>query len=421
VSVNDIVTAQDFAAIEEPGAEALVGDPDAPLVPQDGGVVVYGDGGAGKTTLCVDLAFHLAAGDEWLGIPVGRKLRVLIVENEGPRAHFRTKLRRKLDAWQGPPIGDRILVWEEPWAAFTFAGEDWRSILSEEIYEHKVDVVIIGPVTASGMLEAGTLQEVREFYSLVRKVQEGAQVSLEGGGLSERQLVTFILVHHENKAGQVSGAWEGVCDTLLHVQAEGHGRTRLHIQKARWASAWHKKTLHLTWAGGEGFEVEEKLELDDDTLAEQLLEAISQNPGISWTKVEKATPGVGKERRRAIRDGLFAAGAILNVVKKGGVETALRACPERQAARLYLADDPVVHHLRRTSCAVAAQSAPTPGADPAAALRRAPALKGRTGIGAAADAPDPTRNGHPGDAYLEELARTQQALERERAEETETA
>ena len=30
----------------------------------------YGDGGAGKTTLAIDLAFHLAAGEDWLGIPV---------------------------------------------------------------------------------------------------------------------------------------------------------------------------------------------------------------------------------------------------------------------------------------------------------------------------------------------------------------
>jgi AAA domain len=413
--VSDIVTAPAFAAIEEPGAEALVGDPDAPLVPQDGGVVVYGDGGAGKTTLVVDLAFHLAAGLDWLGIPVGRKLRVLIIENEGPRAHFRTKLRRKLDAWQGPPIDDRILVWEDPWATFTFANEDWRVELSEEIYKRKIDVVIIGPVTASGMLEAGTLQEVREFYGLVREVQ-CAQISIEGGGLSERQLVTFVLVHHENKAGQVSGAWEGVCDTLLHVQAQGHGRTRLHIQKARWASDWHKQTLNLTWADGDSFVVDDQAELDDDTLAEQILAAISQNPGISWTKVEQATRGVGKERRRAVRDGLFTADRILNVVKKDGVETALRACPERQAARLYLADDPVVQHLRPDSGAGAAQSAPTTGADPAAALRRAPALIGRTGVGAAADAPDPTHNGHADDDYLDSLARTQQALERERAE-----
>ena len=40
------------------------------LIPEGGDVMVYGDGGAGKTTLCLDLACHLAAGDDWLGIPV---------------------------------------------------------------------------------------------------------------------------------------------------------------------------------------------------------------------------------------------------------------------------------------------------------------------------------------------------------------
>ena len=48
--------------------------------------MVYGDGGAGKTTLCLDLACHLAGGDEWLGIDVAAPLSVLLIENEGPTA-----------------------------------------------------------------------------------------------------------------------------------------------------------------------------------------------------------------------------------------------------------------------------------------------------------------------------------------------
>ena len=52
-----------FVEVVEPGAEALLGEADEALIPEDGDVMVYGDGGAGKTTLCIDLACHLAAGD----------------------------------------------------------------------------------------------------------------------------------------------------------------------------------------------------------------------------------------------------------------------------------------------------------------------------------------------------------------------
>ena len=40
------------------------------MLPEDGDVMIYGDGGASKTTLTIDLGCHLAAGDDWLGIPV---------------------------------------------------------------------------------------------------------------------------------------------------------------------------------------------------------------------------------------------------------------------------------------------------------------------------------------------------------------
>jgi hypothetical protein len=120
VATVRIVTLDEFADFDEPGAAALVGpDSESALIPEGGDVMIYGDGGAGKTTLTIDLACHLGAGDPWLGIPVGRPVRVLILENEGPRPHFRAKLRRKRDHWQGSPLGDRICVLEEPWSKLT--------------------------------------------------------------------------------------------------------------------------------------------------------------------------------------------------------------------------------------------------------------------------------------------------------------
>ena len=67
-----IVTAQEFAAVEEPGSDPLLGEPGQAVIPEGGDVVIYGDGGASKTTLSADLAMHLAAGDPWIGIPTPR-------------------------------------------------------------------------------------------------------------------------------------------------------------------------------------------------------------------------------------------------------------------------------------------------------------------------------------------------------------
>ncbi len=90
---------EEFAAIDEEGAQPLVGDAENVLIPEGGDVMVYGEGGAGKTSLTIDLGCHLAAGRDWLDLPVGQPARILIIENEGPRPLLRAKLRRKLNAW----------------------------------------------------------------------------------------------------------------------------------------------------------------------------------------------------------------------------------------------------------------------------------------------------------------------------------
>ncbi len=247
-----VSTLEDFAAVEEPGADALVGSEDAALIPKGGDVMIYGDGGAGKTTLTLDLGLHLAAGAAWLGIRVARPIRVLVIENEGPRPLFRSKLRRKLAGWDGPPLQGRVGIFESPWGEFTFTDEEWRTALAARVRDDEIDVLIAGPVTRLGMDEAGTLQQVRDFLSLV------ADVRARSG-----RRITVILVHHENKGGAVSGAWEGSGDTLLHVEARGLGHTCLRVQKARWSSEHHGITLDLAWTDGEGFAVEHRRQIHD--------------------------------------------------------------------------------------------------------------------------------------------------------------
>ena len=90
--------------------------------------MVYGEGGAGKTTFTLDGGFHLGAGVDWLGFKA-KRVRVLIIEAEGPRPLFRRKLRRKLESWEGPPLDGQVRIWATPWASFTFADETCRNEL----------------------------------------------------------------------------------------------------------------------------------------------------------------------------------------------------------------------------------------------------------------------------------------------------
>jgi AAA domain len=300
-----IVTAAEFGTVDEAGAGAIVGSADGPLIPEGGNVMVYGDGGVGKTTLCIDLGYFLAAGDDWLALTIPSRRRVLLVECEGPRPQFRRKIRRKDEGWPGSPVEDRVLVFEEPWARFTFADPELRHSLADRIAQHEIDVAIIGPITGAGMDGPGTIQECRAFVALVDEVRV----------LSGRPQLAIVLIHHENRTGKVSGAWEGVVDTLLHITGQGHGKLRLYIQKAKWASDLHATGLQLAWATGDSFTVEQTQKLDREAIAELILDAVRADAGIGWTKVEKQTRGVSDADRRNVRDRLLQEGTIVNVAR----------------------------------------------------------------------------------------------------------
>jgi len=330
-----IVLAGDFATVDEDGAEPLVGSPGEILIPAGGEVMIYGDGGAGKTTLCVDLAVHLAAGVDWHVFPIPSPVSVLLVENEGPRSLFRLKLRHRLNGSHGQDASDRLHVLSDPWSGFTFADSRHRASLADLIRRFEIDVVFVGPITCAGMVEAGTLQDTRQFASLVADVRNRSG-----------RAVAFVLIHHEGKSGKVSGAWEGTTDTFIHVAGRGHGKTHLAIHKARWAPAYHGKTYDLLWTGNGEFAFDEKPELTNEAIAERIIQAVRDNPGAGWGKVEAAVPGIRADRRRAIRDRLLSEGRIVNVVKVDGKRRVLNAVLQGRPSSFYLPIDPVVLTLR---------------------------------------------------------------------------
>jgi len=278
-----VPTLDEFIAVEEEGATPLLGEPDAVLIPASGDVMVYGDGGAGKTTLTIDLAFHLATGEDWLEIPIPESVRVLLVENEGPRPLLRRKLARKRQAWTGGSPAERLRIFERPWGEFSLEPESWRDAIATTVTKHQIDVLIAGPLTRIGMNDAGTLQEVRAFMGLVHDLRERCNRPL-----------TVLLIHHENKGGQVSGAWEGSGDTLAHVQSAGNGHTVVYIQKARWDSTRHGTTIKLTWTDGEGFEIDS----DRDYPAEMIAWAAEHGP-CTATEIADGT-GTRRERVQEI-------------------------------------------------------------------------------------------------------------------------
>ena len=230
-----------FAGFSEELQEPLLGsrvEHDV-VISANGNVMLYGDGGAGKTTLEIDLVAHLGAGLPWNGIAVPRPIRQLIVENEGDRAEFRAKLDRKLDTWTGPDFRDNVYVLDEPWGDFTLADDNHIDQLAAFVREHHIDLIWMGPGVEIGMTGAGTPADVSTFNSRVGKLRRAI----------DRQ-VAIAIPHHENKGGDVSGAWDRWPATLIHVEGE-KGTTKVTFRKTRHASARQHTTMVLTWAENE--------------------------------------------------------------------------------------------------------------------------------------------------------------------------
>ncbi len=205
-------------------------------------------------------------------------------------------------------------------------------MLARAIVDTSAEVLYAGPVAALGLEGGGTPAEVRAFVAHLEDIR--ARVG---------RPVAFLLIAHENKAGQVSGAWKGATDTLAHVQAQGNGRTRVHWSKARRAPGLHGR-LHSLWRDGETFELEDKPEITDDAVLEALLAFLAENPGASrGNKFEKADAGKGvsTDRKRDAVDSALERGDIVDanalrrqLTGKGG-----------NGMSLYLADDPTIAHL----------------------------------------------------------------------------
>lgn len=311
-----VVDVEAFAAVREASAEPLIGTDEETVLAAGGTAMVYGEGGAGKTTAEVDLAFHVAAGIDWLNLPVARRARGLILEAEGPRGKMRTKLAAKLAAWEGPNLDGWLHVIESPWATLSLANAEHRAMLAQAITDTDAEIVFAGPVAALGLEGGGTPAEVRAFVAHLEDIRERVG-----------RPVAFVLIAHENKAGQVSGAWEGATDTLAHMHASGHGKCRLVWKKTRWSGALHGTTWHLLWRAGETFELEDKPEVTDADIIDALVAHVGNNPGTSWRAVENdpSTTGNGN-RMRELRDRLLQSGQLVNV-------------PNGRAMQLYLPDE----------------------------------------------------------------------------------
>ncbi len=273
----------DFAARSYPVAAPLLGKPGSVYLAESSLLIVYGSEGASKSTWTIDGVAHLAAGVDWLGLPVPRPVRLLLIENEGPAGLYQQKLAAKHRGWQGPDFRPNVHLFAEPWNGFTFADQHAREILTAYCEEHAIDLVMANPTLGLGVAASGRPDETQLFVDWLRECGLGAGRA-------------FWLIHHENKAGQISGDWGRHGDTNVLLQADGnHQRTKLTWQKTRWATLEPgERALMLNWdLPTQGYTVAalDTVGASDELLVQRLATYLDEHPATATKHVLQAVEG----------------------------------------------------------------------------------------------------------------------------------
>jgi hypothetical protein len=214
-----------FLQRDLPAAEALVGVArgGTNLLPRYGWVMPWGREGSGKTSVLVDLLFHAATGQPWLGYPIARPLRLVVIVNEGVPGGLQDKFRHKLERWDGDrdQILDNLAIYASPWGEFSFRNPQMVEHAQAYARDFTADYVALDPLHTLGSSGAGAPQDTEQFKHLLRKF-----------GLWDS--IGVITAHHSNKLGMVSGDWARHPDTVIHLEKDGKNpATKFTIEKAR--------------------------------------------------------------------------------------------------------------------------------------------------------------------------------------------
>jgi hypothetical protein len=217
-------TLRSFLVRDVPQSESLVGvaRDGTNLLPRYGWVMPWGKEGSGKTSILVDLLFHVCAGIDWLEYPVGRALKVVAIVNEGVPGGLQDKLRQKTERWEhSDAVLDNLAVYASPWGEFTFANPRMVEHAQDFARDFEADYVALDPLHTLGTTGVGSPVETEAFKHVLRTF-----------GLWD--WVGIITAHHSNKAGMLSGDWGRHPDTVVHVEKDGQApATKLTLQKAR--------------------------------------------------------------------------------------------------------------------------------------------------------------------------------------------
>jgi hypothetical protein len=217
---------EDFIAEKTDAPAPLIGIPGDCILPAYGLLLLVAKGGKGKTTSTLDATLHFASGLPWFGFEIPRPLRILFIENEGPREPFRLKLESRLGLWPHPLTGG-IYVYDDDWGQASLDGVAFVEKLNRYVAENEIDLIVGDPLDSLGMEGVGSPEDTRTMVDRFKAAGLFSRVAWWVPTHARKEKV-------EDAIDEASGAWGQRPDALLGLEKLPSNRARLSFNKLRW-------------------------------------------------------------------------------------------------------------------------------------------------------------------------------------------
>ena len=304
---------REFRKQELAKIEPLLGEGNDALMMPGSLLLLAGIGGAGKTTLATHAIAHWSAGLPWFGIQVGRPLKVVVIENEGPHDPYARKVDEFAERFvgcccSGEPHGTadgidkNTFFLDAPWGKFSFDDKGLADELNGFVRETEADLVVANPLGRLGMKGAGTPEETREFLQL-----------LANAGLNED--FAALLLHHLAKVNkavplvqQVSGDWGPHPDTIMVLEQAGERMSKLSFGKVRWGDQGRQPLL-LRWltdpSGPVGYHADSGVKVITDRELYERIDSFIREAGkpVGITAITRGVTGQTERIRVLVGEG----------------------------------------------------------------------------------------------------------------------
>ena len=292
------------------------------LIPAATTILVYADGGVGKTKFMYDLMYSLAVGENWNKFPVtspGR--RVLLYQGDESKYDMLQALNQR--GFTPESEGRKQLQVRFGWNV------DAMPILTQDIEEFDPDIIVIDSLTFVNRFSIYDENQVE--YS--RPVLELNQIAALYGK-------TIVLIHHANRNGQARGstAIRNAVSEVLKLERDTSATANpqekiLTIEKSRarrfpcqYRLFFNEEDFSLSVLG----EVGQELGSPDLAIKDRIVQFLQSNKNTRFEAEEIAlhlSTSHGNARR------------CLNQLARDGLINCDQICPSGVAKRYYIAFD----------------------------------------------------------------------------------